>query len=57
MEKIINHIPKDNKSSAWNLTNFYKRVCIAVNYNTLRLSAIGDENSAEKGVKSGTRRL
>ncbi len=47
VEKIINHIPKDNKSSAWNLTNLYKRACIAVNYNTLGLSAIGGENSTE----------
>ncbi|MGL9689199.1 MAG: hypothetical protein ACR5K6_05745 [Wolbachia sp.] len=47
VEKIINHIPKDNKSSAWNLTNLYKRTCIAVNYNTLGLSAIGGENSTE----------
>ncbi|MGL9732906.1 MAG: hypothetical protein ACR5KW_02680 [Wolbachia sp.] len=48
VEKIINHIPKNNKSSAWSLINLYKRACIAVNYNTLGLSAIGVKNSTER---------
>lgn len=47
VEKIINRVPEDNKSSVWNLTNLYKRARIAINYNMHGLSAIGGENSIE----------
>ncbi|MDR2978570.1 MAG: hypothetical protein LBU56_04165 [Rickettsiales bacterium] len=50
VEKIINNVPKDNKSSAWNLTNLYKRACIVINYNIVGLSATNDSSTEGKAL-------
>ncbi|WP_175937113.1 hypothetical protein [Wolbachia endosymbiont of Madathamugadia hiepei] len=51
VEKIINHVSKDNKSNAWSLTNLYKRFRIAINYNIVGLSATNDSSTEGKALK------